>query len=116
MLGIFAYKAAALVQVYRDNEDLQFIFPENEERQGKQEKRATRPVDSLARSTWILVWEMLIFTVSQRRRKSQRICGRRFTSMLFTLHMATICLRMMKMHCSTTWLETSSQRHKQRDG
>lgn len=34
MLGIFAYKAAALVQVYRDNEDLQFIFPENEERQG----------------------------------------------------------------------------------
>lgn len=73
-------------------------------------------VDSLARSTWILVWEMLIFTVSQRRRKSQRICGRRFTSMLFTLHMATICLRMMKMHCSTTWLETSSQRHKQRDG
>ncbi|CDP06882.1 unnamed protein product [Coffea canephora] len=34
MLGIFAYKAAALVQVYRDNEDLQFIFPENEERSG----------------------------------------------------------------------------------
>ncbi|XP_022754090.1 uncharacterized protein LOC111302444 [Durio zibethinus] len=31
MVGMFAYKAAALVQVYRDNEDLQFIFPENEE-------------------------------------------------------------------------------------
>ncbi|GAA0154974.1 hypothetical protein LIER_12807 [Lithospermum erythrorhizon] len=31
MVGIFAYKAAALVQVYRDNEDLQFIFPETEE-------------------------------------------------------------------------------------
>ena len=31
MIGIFAYKAAALVQVYRDNEDLQFVFPENEE-------------------------------------------------------------------------------------
>ncbi|OMO59913.1 hypothetical protein COLO4_34005 [Corchorus olitorius] len=31
MLGLFAYKAAALVQVYRDNEDLKFIFPENEE-------------------------------------------------------------------------------------
>ncbi|GMN61118.1 hypothetical protein TIFTF001_030209 [Ficus carica] len=31
MLGMFVYKAAALVQVYRDNEDLQFIFPENEE-------------------------------------------------------------------------------------
>ncbi|EXB91238.1 hypothetical protein L484_016308 [Morus notabilis] len=30
MLGMFVYKAAALVQVYRDNEDLQFIFPENE--------------------------------------------------------------------------------------
>ncbi|GER53072.1 NAD(P)-binding Rossmann-fold superfamily protein [Striga asiatica] len=29
MMGLFAYKAAALVQVYRDNEDLQFIFPEN---------------------------------------------------------------------------------------
>lgn len=29
MVGIFAYKAAALVQVYRDNEDLQFIFPED---------------------------------------------------------------------------------------
>ncbi|KAI3450736.1 hypothetical protein Pfo_007401 [Paulownia fortunei] len=29
MVGLFAYKAAALVQVYRDNEDLQFIFPEN---------------------------------------------------------------------------------------
>ncbi|XVF46954.1 hypothetical protein PTKIN_Ptkin03bG0069800 [Pterospermum kingtungense] len=32
MVGMFAYKAAALVQVYRDNEDLQFVFPENEER------------------------------------------------------------------------------------
>ncbi|KAF5937608.1 hypothetical protein HYC85_025114 [Camellia sinensis] len=31
MVGMFAYKAAALVQVYRDNEDLQLIFPENEE-------------------------------------------------------------------------------------
>ncbi|XWS52819.1 hypothetical protein CRYUN_Cryun11dG0104900 [Craigia yunnanensis] len=30
MIGTFAYKAAALVQVYRDNEDLQFVFPENE--------------------------------------------------------------------------------------
>ncbi|KAA8544294.1 hypothetical protein F0562_022306 [Nyssa sinensis] len=30
MVGMFAYKAAALVQVYRDNEDLQLIFPENE--------------------------------------------------------------------------------------
>lgn len=30
MVGLFAYKAAALVQVYRDNEDLQLIFPENE--------------------------------------------------------------------------------------
>ncbi|KNA14630.1 hypothetical protein SOVF_105580 [Spinacia oleracea] len=28
MLGLFAYKAAALVQVYRDNEDLEFIFPD----------------------------------------------------------------------------------------
>ncbi|XP_057956569.1 uncharacterized protein LOC131149819 isoform X2 [Malania oleifera] len=26
MMGLFAYKAAALVQVYRDNEDLKFIF------------------------------------------------------------------------------------------
>ncbi|CAI9105689.1 OLC1v1004672C1 [Oldenlandia corymbosa var. corymbosa] len=34
MLGIFAYKAAALVQVYRDNEDLQFIFPDNEGKSG----------------------------------------------------------------------------------
>ncbi|KAL3530362.1 hypothetical protein ACH5RR_009684 [Cinchona calisaya] len=34
MLGIFAYKAAALVQVYRDNEDLQLIFPDNEEISG----------------------------------------------------------------------------------
>ncbi|XP_010535702.1 PREDICTED: uncharacterized protein LOC104810925 [Tarenaya hassleriana] len=31
MLGMFVYKAAALVQVYRDNQDLQFVFPENEE-------------------------------------------------------------------------------------
>ncbi|KAE8037398.1 hypothetical protein FH972_009987 [Carpinus fangiana] len=29
MLGMFVYKAAALVQVYRDNEDLQFVFPED---------------------------------------------------------------------------------------
>ncbi|KAL8057862.1 hypothetical protein ABFS82_04G211100 [Erythranthe guttata] len=29
MVGLFAYKAAALVQVYRDNEDLELIFPEN---------------------------------------------------------------------------------------
>ncbi|XP_073153256.1 uncharacterized protein [Henckelia pumila] len=31
MVGLFAYKAAALVQVYRDNEDLHFIFPGNPE-------------------------------------------------------------------------------------
>ncbi|KAF3776881.1 hypothetical protein EJ110_NYTH47293 [Nymphaea thermarum] len=31
MFGMFAYKAAALVQVYRDNEDLKFIFPDNQE-------------------------------------------------------------------------------------
>ncbi|CAH9094004.1 unnamed protein product [Cuscuta epithymum] len=31
VLGLFVYKAAALVQVYRDNDDLQFVFPENEE-------------------------------------------------------------------------------------
>lgn len=31
MFGMFVYKAAALVQVYRDNEDLQFIFPDKEE-------------------------------------------------------------------------------------
>ncbi|PWA40283.1 hypothetical protein CTI12_AA564000 [Artemisia annua] len=31
MVGVFAYKAAALVQVYRDNEDLQLILPGNEE-------------------------------------------------------------------------------------
>ncbi|KAG9458490.1 hypothetical protein H6P81_002998 [Aristolochia fimbriata] len=30
MFGLFAYKAAALVQVYRDNEDLRFIFPDGE--------------------------------------------------------------------------------------
>ncbi|CAI0544137.1 unnamed protein product [Linum tenue] len=29
MFGMFVYKAAALVQVYRDNEDLQLIFPED---------------------------------------------------------------------------------------
>ncbi|KAI7727385.1 hypothetical protein M8C21_022918 [Ambrosia artemisiifolia] len=29
MVGVFAYKAAALVQVYRDNEDLQLILPDN---------------------------------------------------------------------------------------
>ncbi|XP_076949275.1 uncharacterized protein LOC143621865 [Bidens hawaiensis] len=31
MVGVFAYKAAALVQVYRDNEDLQIILPGNDE-------------------------------------------------------------------------------------
>ncbi|GAB4824650.1 hypothetical protein Ancab_007522 [Ancistrocladus abbreviatus] len=31
MFGMFAYKAAALVQVYRDNEDLQFVFPETDQ-------------------------------------------------------------------------------------
>ncbi|KAF7152500.1 hypothetical protein RHSIM_Rhsim01G0203700 [Rhododendron simsii] len=31
MVGMFAYKAAALVQVYRDNEDLRLIFPDNGE-------------------------------------------------------------------------------------
>ncbi|CAM8969542.1 unnamed protein product [Rhodiola kirilowii] len=31
MLGLFAYKAAALVQVYRDNEDLQLILPDTSE-------------------------------------------------------------------------------------
>ncbi|KAM3202140.1 putative protein isoform X1 [Capsicum chacoense] len=31
MVGLFVYKAACLVQVYRDNEDLQFLFPGNEE-------------------------------------------------------------------------------------
>ncbi|XP_071703754.1 uncharacterized protein [Rutidosis leptorrhynchoides] len=31
MVGVFAYKAAALVQVYRDNEDLQLILPGNED-------------------------------------------------------------------------------------
>ncbi|XP_073286674.1 uncharacterized protein [Primulina huaijiensis] len=31
MVGLFAYKAATLVQVYRDNDDLQFIFPDNVE-------------------------------------------------------------------------------------
>ncbi|XP_062016580.1 uncharacterized protein LOC133733000 [Rosa rugosa] len=29
MVGLFVYKAAALVQVYRDNEDLQLIFPDD---------------------------------------------------------------------------------------
>ncbi|KAG8655086.1 uncharacterized protein LOC110613757 isoform X2 [Manihot esculenta] len=28
MFGMFVYKAAALVQLYRDNEDLKFVFPE----------------------------------------------------------------------------------------
>ncbi|KAI0498211.1 hypothetical protein KFK09_021452 [Dendrobium nobile] len=36
MLGFFAYKAAALVQVYRDNEDLRMIFPDNEENSKEQ--------------------------------------------------------------------------------
>ncbi|KAM0012983.1 hypothetical protein Hdeb2414_s0046g00747121 [Helianthus debilis subsp. tardiflorus] len=36
MVGVFAYKAAALVQVYRDNEDLQLILPGNEEDQDLQ--------------------------------------------------------------------------------
>lgn len=31
MFGMFAYKAAALVQVYRDNEDLRFVFPDSED-------------------------------------------------------------------------------------
>ncbi|KAJ9188643.1 hypothetical protein P3X46_000019 [Hevea brasiliensis] len=31
MFGMFVYKAAALVQLYRDNEDLQFVFPEEVE-------------------------------------------------------------------------------------
>ena len=31
MFGMFVYKAAVLVQVYRDNEDLMFVFPENED-------------------------------------------------------------------------------------
>lgn len=30
MFGMFVYKAAALVQVYRDNKDLSFAFPEDE--------------------------------------------------------------------------------------
>ncbi|CAL9137031.1 unnamed protein product [Musa textilis] len=30
MFGFFAYKAAALIQVYRDNEDLHLIFPDEE--------------------------------------------------------------------------------------
>ncbi|KAK2640795.1 hypothetical protein Ddye_022558 [Dipteronia dyeriana] len=29
MFGVFVYKAACLVQVYRDNEDLQFVFPDD---------------------------------------------------------------------------------------
>ncbi|CAN7005894.1 hypothetical protein IGI04_009649 [Brassica rapa subsp. trilocularis] len=29
MVGLFVYKAAALVQVYRDNQDLQLIFPDD---------------------------------------------------------------------------------------
>ncbi|KAF9587676.1 hypothetical protein IFM89_004508 [Coptis chinensis] len=31
IFGMLAYKAAALVQVYRDNEDLEFVFPDSEE-------------------------------------------------------------------------------------
>lgn len=31
MFGFFAYKAAALVQVYRDNEDLVMVFPDKED-------------------------------------------------------------------------------------
>ncbi|XP_020583060.1 uncharacterized protein LOC110026460 [Phalaenopsis equestris] len=31
MVGFFAYKAAALVQVYRDNENLRIVFPDDEE-------------------------------------------------------------------------------------
>ncbi|KAK7404855.1 hypothetical protein VNO78_05865 [Psophocarpus tetragonolobus] len=31
MVGMFVYKAAVLVQVYRDNEGLRFVFPENED-------------------------------------------------------------------------------------
>ncbi|XP_028752762.1 uncharacterized protein LOC114712401 isoform X2 [Neltuma alba] len=31
IFGMLVYKAAVLVQVYRDNEDLQFVFPENKE-------------------------------------------------------------------------------------
>ncbi|KAI9073446.1 hypothetical protein K1719_044583 [Acacia pycnantha] len=31
IFGMLVYKGAVLVQVYRDNEDLQFVFPENKE-------------------------------------------------------------------------------------
>ncbi|KAG4974282.1 hypothetical protein HKD37_11G031551 [Glycine soja] len=31
MFGMFVYKAAVLVQAYRDNEGLRFVFPENED-------------------------------------------------------------------------------------
>ncbi|GAB2274579.1 hypothetical protein Dimus_009347 [Dionaea muscipula] len=31
ILGMFAYKGAALVQIYRDNEELKFEFPENDQ-------------------------------------------------------------------------------------
>jgi len=31
MFGMFVYKAAVLVQVYRDNEGLRLVFPENED-------------------------------------------------------------------------------------
>jgi hypothetical protein len=31
MMDFLAYKAAALVQVYRDNEDLRLILPEEED-------------------------------------------------------------------------------------
>lgn len=36
ILGFFAYKATALVQVYRDNEDLRMTFPDNEENSKEQ--------------------------------------------------------------------------------
>jgi hypothetical protein len=31
MFGMFVYKAAALVQVYRDNDDLKLVFPDSGE-------------------------------------------------------------------------------------
>lgn len=36
MLGFFAYKAAALVQVYRDNEDLGMVFPDSDDNSKQQ--------------------------------------------------------------------------------
>ncbi|KAK8930862.1 hypothetical protein KSP39_PZI016112 [Platanthera zijinensis] len=36
MLGFFAYKAAALVQVYRDNEDLGMVFPDSQDNSKQQ--------------------------------------------------------------------------------